>query len=163
MSRKALHLSCAFLLGTCGSLAGCYSLETSHDAGNDLAPDVPGDVGVDCDRDAWEMLGCDAIYIPLVTFTFTDGSTGLAFCGPADISYLSECGSAGSYCGGCDCLDGTMVPTCDDAFPCHLSPPVGETSTITVTAEGYRDFVTEVTLPYECHPLRTVDVLLEPL
>jgi hypothetical protein len=56
-----------------------------------------------------------------------------------------------------------MVSESYGSMPCHINPPEGETSRITVSVEGYGDFSTEVTLPYECHPQERVDVVLWPL
>jgi hypothetical protein len=111
-----------------------------------------------CSRDG---LSCDAYYAPFVTFTFTDTSTGASHCGPVTVSYHSECDLSGEA--SCECVDGAVVQAGSEIFACHVNPPEGERSTITVTAPGYRDFMQDVTLPYECHPTATIDVLLEPL
>ncbi len=112
----------------------------------------------DCERDALE---CDAIHIPFVTFAFTDTSTGESYCGPATVSYHSECGDTGEM--SCDCNGEAMVISSSDFEGCYINPPEGERSTITVSAPGYRDFSQSLRLPYECHPTARIDVLLEPL
>ena len=104
---------------------------------------------------------CDAYYAPFVTFTFTDTSTGERYCGPAEVSYRSECGDRAET--NCECAGGGMVISGSGFEGCHINPPEGERSTITVSAPGYRDFVQSVRLPYECHPSADMDVMLEPL
>ena len=142
-------------------LAACYASSGNADGTTDV--DVREE-NADCVPD---MMICDAIYIPLVTFTFTDASTGEPFCGTARVYYMEpRCGR--DYEVPCGCFEGEMIQNPDSPYPsgelpCHVSPPVGETSTITVTVTGYRDFVQDVTLPYECHPTEHIDVLLEPL
>lgn len=185
MSEKPFAIACL----TCLLLAACYSsdekpdadagaeadaLDADADTGTDM-PDADATTEIDvtdedagdplpdgtadpCERDPLE---CDAIYIPFVTFIFTDTSTGESYCGPAAISFLSECDRTGDA--SCECVGGFMVESGSMDFRCHVNPPEGETSTITVTVEGYRDFIQDVTLPWECHPTAEVDVLLEPL
>ena len=111
-----------------------------------------------CSRDG---LSCDAYYAPFVTFTFTDTSTGDAYCGPVDISYRSECDLTGER--SCECNGEAVVISGSDFEGCHINPPEGERSTITVSAPGYRVFSQDLRLPYECHPTARIDVLLEPL
>jgi len=108
-----------------------------------------------------EPLECDGIYLPLITFTFTDASTGNAYCGPATIAYVVV-GESGPSTVECYCQDNAMVMGPGFAL-CHVNPPEGETSRITVSVEGYGDFTTQVTLPYECHPQERVDVVLQPV
>jgi hypothetical protein len=103
---------------------------------------------------------CDAVYVPLVTFTFMDAVTQKVYCGPATIGY-EVVGKDLSGTAACDCRDDMMV-NLDRGFECHVNPPEGETSIITVSVEGYDDFTAEVTLPYTCHPRAQVDVRLQP-
>jgi hypothetical protein len=110
--------------------------------------------------DGRDALWCDAIYVPLVTFTFMDASTQKVYCGPATIGY-EVMGKDLSGTAACDCEDDVMV-TLGRGFECHVNPPEGETSLITVSVDGYEDFTTVVTLPYMCHPRAQVDVLLQP-
>jgi hypothetical protein len=117
-----------------------------------------------------EALVCDAIYLPILTFTFTDEATGEPYCGPAEVSYevLGDFdvhdwyGSSGMSC---ECRDGVMMVTEGtyfDSFECHLVPPRGETSVVRVTAPGYQTFEQEVTLPYVCEPFTIVEARLAP-
>lgn len=128
--------------------AACTDIEEADQDAMEHGPDV---------RDA---LICDAVYVPLVTFTFMDASTQKVYCGPATIGY-EVVGKDLSGTAECDCEDDVMV-TLGRGFECHVNPPEGETSLITVSVEGYEDFTAEVTLPYICHPRAQVDVRLWP-
>ncbi len=147
----------------CLLLAACYSSEDGVRDGISDADADTEEVSEDCARDP---LICDAIYIPIVTFTFIDTSTGMLYCDLATVGYSSpRCGY--EHEAPCGCRDGEMTLYPDyphsDYMGCVLDPPAGETSTITVSAPGYRVFTQEVTLPYECHPRVHIDVMLEPL
>ena len=112
-----------------------------------------------CDR---ERLTCDAIYLPYVRLLVTDAATGDDYCGPLTVSYTSrECGETSSAT--CACAEGELrnVGPMLDHFPCHINPPPGETSDLTVTVDGYRTFTTAVTLNWQCHPQVDLPVALE--
>lgn len=112
---------------------------------------------IPCPRDA---LLCDAVYLPYVVFTFTEADTGESYCGPAGIVYVSpRCGEDGWA--SCSCVDGYMQSDSHSSMDCHINPPVGEKSDITVEVEGFEPFRTRVSLPFECAPRVDVDVLLE--
>jgi hypothetical protein len=134
--------------------AACTDSESPEQSLPDGHVDMPETLS-----DARDPLYCDAIYVPLVTFTFTDAATGKSYCGPATISYEAvESDVSGQAF--CECRDDVMARP--GLGPCHVNPPEGETSLIMVSVPGYEVFETEVTLPYECHPQIQVDVILVP-
>lgn len=111
-----------------------------------------------CDR---EPLTCDAIYLPYVRLVVTDAETGDPYCGRLTVSYVSrECGVSDSTV--CDCSAGELRGTgYFEHSPCHVNPPPGETSDLTVTVDGYRTFTAPVTLAWQCHPQLDLPVELQ--
>ncbi len=107
-----------------------------------------------------EPLICDALYLPYVVFSFVDVESGDEYCGPATIRATSKrCDWAETTT--CNCDAGVMVGEGSlGSMGCHINPPEGERTDITVSVIGYEDFETDVSLAYECQPREYVEVLL---
>lgn len=142
----ALAFSCLVL--TCG----CYEDGSGEADGRD-EPDSPAE--------ASDILYCDAI-APTISFTFTLGPTGEAYCGPATITYeVLRWGETRTI--QCDCVNGAMTSMTYEFASCTVTPHPTEQGSITISVEGYRDMNTMVTLPDGCISYMQVDVVLWPL
>jgi hypothetical protein len=121
----------------------------------------PLDGGRDADIADAEGCGsliCDALYIPLVSFSFSQPN-GDSFCGDLEISYWGEGEEDSPQTKTCTCAQ-IQLNGVDD---CHINPPIGKISYISVEATeaaygDYAVFETSVDLPCQCHPQDHIDV-----
>ena len=122
-----------------------------EDVGDGALEDVL--VGDAVMEDADVDLQCDAIHVPLLQFYMFDADTEVEYCGPAAITVESR---HGQWTQECECGGGY-----GDGSWCYADANIGETSLVTVFVSGYKSFQTEVSLPYECHPVTWIEVPLK--
>ena len=126
------------------------------------------------DSEIRDIVGCDAPYDPSVELEFEEALTGAPYCGPVTIRYeplesaacdVSDGGMSTTGEVQCDCVDGVMRVTAAPlamaiGMVCHIYPPPGSSSRVTVSVAGRTDVVTDVAVECRCQPHEVVTVTL---
>jgi hypothetical protein len=126
------------------------------------------------DSEIRDVQYCDAVYDPSVELEFEEALTGAAYCGPVTIRYeplesaacdVSDGGMSTTGEVQCDCVDGVMRVTAAPlgmalGLVCHVYPPPGSFTRVTVSVAGRTDVVTDVAVECRCQPHEVVTVTL---
>ncbi len=95
-----------------------------------------------------EGLVCENVYVPRVLVALTDARTGAPWCGEVHLKSQTR-GTGEVVREVCQCKEGALRSF---DLPCHINPPIGRISDLTIKAAGFAPIVREVALARECEP-----------